>query len=136
MTELSWLLDLLLNQKLSPTCKQLVSERIKYVEQSLSQKPWVAMSVPYTDTTLTVPRGTEQSPSTLALMAKHQAQGLPPISEIANTDAVAVAMAPNLPQAVPVTAATQMALQHRQQTIQRALSTNKPEPGMTGPRKF
>ena len=114
-TELSFLLELLLNHKLPKLTKDLVSERIKEVEQRLSNASPVthvtqrSVSVPY------------QAPSTVALMEKHGIE----IPQPAPVPIEQVAQNP----------ATAQALASRQQAIAQALSGNFPK-GQERPRKF
>lgn len=67
MTELSFLIDLLLNHELSKETKSLIASRIKDVEQNLTQ-PRVATTGFISHMPLV---GPPQAASTLALMAKH-----------------------------------------------------------------
>lgn len=69
MTELSFLLDLLLKHKLPDETKEAVAVRLKEVEQDLLSKT-VPMPI------------SRQAPSTIALMQKH-GDIAPPISPIA-----------------------------------------------------
>lgn len=62
MTELQFLIDLLLNHKLNANTKKLVADRIGFVEESL-RKP--AVMVPRG-----TPMGVQQSASTQALLDK------------------------------------------------------------------
>lgn len=68
MTELQFLLELLLKHKLSKETKQLVADRIGEVELKLRGNPGIAMA-----------RSMEQAPSTIAAMAAQAAPvALPP----------------------------------------------------------
>lgn len=127
MTELSFLLDLLMNHRLQKATKEIVAQRIKEVEESLNQKP----QVPFQPKPIVLPPNLAgQSPSTLALMAKHG--DLPPIEPI---------VMPEIPPVTPnVTAiaqnhATQLAMESRQQAIRTGMS-GKPISGETKPRKW
>ncbi len=104
MTELSFLIDLLLDHELPPKTKQAVAERIKVVEQGLTTNPithhGTSLGVSLTGTPLP-PHLAKQAPSTLALMAKHgdipdvAAPVMPPVepvAQIAHTPAAAAAM--------------------------------------------
>ncbi len=116
MTELSFLIDLLLNHDVSKETKAVIAERIKYVEGTLvkSSNPVLGWTPPN--------NSTSQAPSTLALMAKH---GDP---VIAPTAAVPV-------ENVAQTAATQQALAQRNEMIRAGMS-GKPMAGQTSPKKF
>jgi hypothetical protein len=110
MTELSFLIELLLNHDLPKATKDLIAERIKEVESKLyvTQSPKPALQqVSYVT-------GPQQAPSTLAAMARHE--NLPPIIP-----------APEMPPIPPVehiaqTAATAAAINHRNEVIAAALS--------------
>ncbi len=67
MTELQFLIDLFLNQRLSPTTRKIVGDRIGFVEESLRAVKPVAIVRPQT----------LQAPSTQALMEKAEAAALP-----------------------------------------------------------
>ncbi len=105
MTELSFLIDLLLDHELQPMTKKAVADRIKVVEEGLTAVPYRA--------TINTPLGTipgsglpphlaKQAPSTLALMAKHgdilavATPEMPPIeqpvTQVAQTPAAQAAM--------------------------------------------
>jgi hypothetical protein len=116
-TEIAWLLDLVLNHKLSPDAKKLCLERIGEVESSLVAKP------SYQTTGYMAPvRGTAQAPSTQALLdAQAAIIGAP----IPTTPAEPIIASPQAAQAVA----------ERQAAIKQALSGNV-EKGRTSPRKF
>lgn len=104
ISELSFLLDLLLNHKLPKPTKDLIAKRIGEVEANLSTVPIRPAAQ--------VHSGPPQAASTLALMAKHGE--LPPVS---------------VPQAAPEpvaviahTPATAAAMQARSESIAAALS--------------
>jgi len=108
MTELSFLLDLLLNEKLSVEVKTKITERIRDIESRMSVSPnfkpnIVANSV--------------QAPSTQKIL-----------------DEMAMNPVPVEPQQ-PSSVAAAQALASRQAAIMIAAS-GKPEPGRTSPRKF
>jgi hypothetical protein len=109
MTELSFLLSLLLDQKLNREVKGLIKERIKEIETA----PRVGVST----TRAISPTG--QSASTQKILDEMAEEGksLPIPVHIAQT-----------PQAA-------MALASRQQAISQAIS-GQPEKGRTQPRKF
>jgi hypothetical protein len=68
MTELSFLIELLLNHDLPKATKDLIASRIKEVEQTLT-----ATRIPFVATSQVqnVPPKLQQAASTLAAMAKH-----------------------------------------------------------------
>ena len=72
MTEIQFLIELLLNHKMSPDVKKLCTERIGEVASRLGQLPAPAQLVRHPGP----PSSLDQSPSTLALMAKHAADEL------------------------------------------------------------
>ncbi len=67
ISELSFLIELLLNHELKKETKDLIAGRIKEVEANLVAQP---IFLPTRHTT-PVPNPTLQSPSTLAAMARH-----------------------------------------------------------------
>ncbi len=71
MTELQFLIDLLLNHKLSPATKKLVAERIGVVEGQYSKAPTPSQRVlqPQRDT-----NGIVQAASTMAILNRDPAQ--------------------------------------------------------------
>ncbi len=123
MTELSFLIELLLNHKLPKLTKDAIAMRIKDVEAAMNPNGTVV----YTPSSpIPVPINSPQAASTLALMAKH--------GDIPNVEV----QAPQKPETVAViahTPAAQAAMQSRQEAISAALS-GKPEKGATKPRKW
>lgn len=113
MTELAFLLDLLLNHRLPAATKAAISERLKEVEKTLAPNPRVAA------VQAVMPQLANQAPSTIAALMKH-----PDLME----KAVPV-------EAIAQTPATAAALASREQAIQQAMS-GKVEKGRTSPRKF
>lgn len=115
MTELSFLVELLLNHKLPKVTRDAVASRIRAVEASgfaltPSQVPWPKTAPPA--------NLTNQAASTLALMAKHNIEPPPvPVDQVAQTPAAVAA------------------INARQEAINQALS-GKPAKGQTSPRKF
>ena len=112
MTELSFLLDLLLNHKLTKPTQTAIKERIKEVEAQFASQP-VRPQVQR------VPNG--QAPSMQAAIEAMEAEkgNVPPP-----------------PNQIPAqTAAAAGALRRRQEAINIAIS-GKEEPGRTSPRKF
>lgn len=130
MSELSFLLDLLLNEKLSKPVKEKITQRVKDVETLMTAQPIVGPGYmgpkPVPIPANLPPHIAGQSPSTIAKFLEHQAQGLPPVTSIEPIISHAVVAA--TPQA-------QAAVAKRDQAIATALS-GKPEPGRTSPRKF
>ncbi len=97
MTELSFLIELLLNHDLPKATKDLLADRIKEVEYRISENPIhkpISVSQPIHNT------GPKQAPSTLANMAKQEGITfvpppevvLPPVTQIAQTPATAEAL--------------------------------------------
>jgi hypothetical protein len=127
MSELSFLLDLLLNDKLSKPVREKITARVKEVEGLLSA------GIVYSPVNTVNHRGVQQlpppkvingavqSPSTVAAMER-QAAGLP--SSLEEPAAVVVA-----------SVAAAQAIQSRNQALSAAIS-GKPEAGRTSPRKF
>lgn len=120
MTELTFLLDLLLNHKLPVATRVAVTERIRQVEASLLMAPAPARPMPVP------PHLANQSPSTVAALQRHPDL----IAELAKAQPVVspVAVIAHTPEA-------QAAMSARQQAIDLAI-TGKPEKGRTSPRKF
>lgn len=119
MTELGFLLELLLNHKLPVATRKLLTERIKEVEvRVMSGQGQVA---PRPQIAPLPPQMANQSASTLAAMMRHQETA-----------------APAAPEPVVVVAQTplaQAAMASREQAIAAAIS-GKPVKGETRPRKF
>jgi hypothetical protein len=113
MTELSFLIELLLNHDLPKATKDLIASRIKEVETNLqkshvSEIKYQAPSQGFQQTTPTVEElralhypGIKQAPSTIALMQKHGdiasvttpiIESVVPIEQIAQTQATAAAI--------------------------------------------
>lgn len=98
ISELSFLIELLLKHKLPPATKDLIAKRIADVEESYISSPRINPVVP----SRVVIAGPTQSPSTLAAMARHAETPVPPVATgepvvpvavIAQTPATAEAMA-------------------------------------------
>ncbi len=119
MSEISFLLDLLLNEKLSKSVKQKITDRVKEIEAAWAKLPLMAPP----------PRPIvgAQSPSTIAALERQAAEGLLP--------PVPMPEVPAAPGVVAVTPQTVAAVNSRTQAINQALS-GKAEPGRTSPRKF
>ncbi len=122
MTELAFLLELLLNHKLPRPTKVAVTERIKEVESKLLSPRDVRSEIPAPSQGFIPPHLIGQAPSTVAAMARHPD--------------LAAALEPPQPVAVIAqTPAAQAAVAARQEAINSALS-GKVEKGRTSPRKF
>jgi len=137
MSELSFLLELLLNHKLAKPTKEAITNRVKEVEANLSYKPVQTVApiggkVPDTRTKLV--GGVQQSASMAAQIAEMEAEyGVVPVSVEPAQHNVQ-----NDPQPVAViaqTPAAMAALQARNTAIAIAHS-GKEEKGRTSPRKF
>lgn len=123
MTELTFLLDLLLNHKLPMATKVAVTERIKEVEARLTVGNMGPIGVARTNAPVTLPSHlANQAPSTIAALARHP-------------DLMAALEAPTPVATIAQTPAAQAAIAHRQEMINQAVS-GKPEKGRTSPRKF
>lgn len=118
MTELSFLLDLLLNHKLPRPTKEAITERIKEIEMRQVQA-----SMPRT---MAARAPTNQSPSTQRILDEMAAEG---------QAGVPIAAMPVDVSHVGQTPAAAAALQRRQEAIAIAVS-GKEEKGRTSPRKF
>jgi hypothetical protein len=127
MTELSFLIDLLLNQKLNKTVKSLIADRIRFIEKptnSSSTQAFVSQSAGNASGLPAHLLG--QAPSTIANFMKEQSH------------APVAAQAPVLssePAGAIISPLATQALASREQAIAAALS-GKPEPGRKSPRKF
>jgi hypothetical protein len=119
MTELRFLITLLLEHKLQPTTKKLIAERIEEVEKNLG--PQSVAQIPQLR-----PAATAQSPSTQAILDRSP---LEPFTGILDQ------LAPSTPLVVAQTPATAMALAARQESI-RIATSGKEEKGRSSPRKF
>lgn len=124
MTELTFLLDLLLNHKLPKPTKDAIARRIKDVEVQL-QAPSIGRMLPHTQVTQTastVPAHlVGQAPSTIAAMMKHPD--------------LAAALEPAPVTVIAQTPAAQAAMNARNEALASAMS-GKVEKGRTSPRKF
>jgi len=110
-TELSFLIDLLLNHKLPKSVRDLLSTRIKDVEANLNIAPRMQR-----------PQGPAQAASTVALLEKH---GPLPVIEMPPVPVENIAQTPE----------TASAMISRNQAINDAIS-GKVEKGRTSPRKW
>ena len=93
-SELSFLIELLLNHELPVATKHLIAERIKEVEQGLTARPPAPVTWPPQ-----VPLRNQQSPSTLAAMAKHAGLEVTPPPEMPPIPEQPVAVIAQTPQA-------------------------------------
>lgn len=132
MSELSFLLELLLNHKLSKATKDLIQSRIKEVEASMHTSSPTTQVRTYTPAPIPTSPHSNQAPSTQAMLAKYpdlaaKTKVVPPapsqepplsvipVDEIAQTPAAAKALADR---------AALMA------------GAGKTEPGRSSPKKF
>lgn len=142
-TELSFLLDILLNHKLTKTTKDAISQRIKDVECAITAPRPPHQQTFYVGSSSsqappTVQHGALQSASTAALLQKH--------SDLIGTTAINIApkdpsVLPSNPPAqvelanIAQTPAAAQALAERQAKINAAMS-GSPEKGRASPRKM
>lgn len=126
MTELSFLIDLLLNEKLTKTVKVKVKDRVKFVEESLAMYkpiPWPPNKLPVPiQTPVDVPEHLKgQAPSTIAAFMRHQAEaGNVPLTQEAMA-AVTKPEQPTLPGIIS-TAPALAAINNREQQIANAIN--------------
>lgn len=133
-SELGFLIDLLLQQKLDKNLRELVGNRIKVVEKHLSDINVIATSgskmglvVPSTVTAF--PGIGQQAPSTLAALARHP-------DLVAQMQHSTKPEPPPVPvEAIAQNQATAEAMSSRQRAVSAAIS-GAPEKGRTSPRKF
>jgi hypothetical protein len=123
MTELSFLVDLLLNHRLPKATKDAVAARIKEVEQNLAPRSQAVAAPPRP----LPPAVAMQSPSTQALMAKH--------GDIAPESVASPAAEVTQPAVIAQTPAAVAAINSRQAAIAASMSGNVDK--VSGrPRKF
>lgn len=133
MSELSFLIELLLNHDLKKETKDALAIRIKEVEGALQpvRIPYMQQAS-YPGMVNPVIGPTAQAPSTLALMAKHG--DLPPM--------IPAPQMPPIPQPAMIaqTPGAVAAMNARNEALAGSLGsgpfTGKPEKGRTSPRKF
>lgn len=130
MTELSFLVELLLNHKLTKPTKDAIALRIKEVESNLPQSTQlpITASSGYITPVRPIKDPTAQAPSTQAILnADPTVTGhvIPPLP----------AEGPVQPAQIAKTQAAVQALNARQEAIRIAIS-GKEEKGRTSPRKF
>ncbi len=118
-SELSFLIDLLMKNKLPPAAKDLVAQRIQAIADGVKATQSMPIGT-YTATSSVLL--SNQSPSTQAILAR-------------NPDLAAVAAPPQPVAVIAQTPAAVAAINARNQTIAQAMS-GKPEKGQTSPRKF
>lgn len=133
ISELSFLIELLLNHDLPKATKDLLAARIKEVEANLVSKPQVQQQISHTAQQAALQaqfaaQGNKQAASTLALMAKH--------GDIPN-----MVSAPDMPVIEPVaviaqTPQTAAALNHRNETIAAAIAGKNLDKSSGRPRKW
>jgi hypothetical protein len=115
MTELSFLVELLLNHKLQKSTKDIIAARLKEVEEGYGQRgayvaPVKAQPIP--------PALVGQAPSTIAAMMRHasvETDQLPIPMKASQDDPLPVAV-------VAQTAATMAAMNSRQQAIGESMA--------------
>lgn len=102
MTELSFLIELLLHHELPQETKFLLASRIKEVEQNLQAPKVITNFQPMTVASSQTVMGAPQAPSTLAALARHGGIPIPvpvsaeapiPVEQVAQTIQTAQAMA-------------------------------------------
>lgn len=134
--ELSFLLELLLNEKLSHSVREKITARVKEMEEVFARPPMQAvqhypqMAIPQNLPAPKIINGAMQSPSTVAALARQAAAGL-----VGPGDAQTVTQHDQPPTPIAVSPAAQQAIHARQIAISQGIS-GKPEPGRTSPRKF
>lgn len=109
MTELSFLIDLLMNHKLSKATKELVAQRIKEVESRFNSGITLGGVVQQSRNTNPM----AQSASTIAALAKQQSS-IPHETHDARLTAMNGEPAPVPVEQIAQTPATQAAMAHRQ----------------------
>lgn len=131
VTELSFLLDLLLNEKLSKSVKNKIKDRVGEVEKLMTVKPFINATIvnssPLAHTN--IPAHLQgQSPATIAKMMTYEDQGkgiiVPPI-----TPPMPTAALPEQPQQTGIAATnavTMGALANREQMIANAVNGKPP----------
>ncbi len=123
MTELSFLLELLLEHKLGKPTKDAIKERIKKIEAFPSWTP------PINQTSMR-PTKTAQSPSTQRILDEMANEG-----HVLSPEPQAIHEAPGMPVVIAQTPAAAAALAQRNEAI-RIATSGKEEKGRSSPRKF
>lgn len=143
MTELSFLLELLLKHKLPAATRDLVAQRIKEVEIGLLSRPQFPQTVqqqisgpqpPFIVTSGVDARGVQQSASTLAAMARQAAIVGEPVPQVLIESSM-VFPPSTQPAIVAQTPAAMQAMNSRNQAISESLS-GKVDKTTGRPRKF
>lgn len=128
MTELSFLLELLLEHKLGKSTKDAIKNRIKDIElKSSTSSNWTTVTYPPQPQR---PLKTAQSPSTQRIldeMANEQ--------QVMSPEPQAIHEAPGMPAVIAQTPAAIAALNARAQAISIAIS-GREQKGRQSPRKF
>lgn len=119
MTELSFLIELLLKHKLPNATKQLVAERIKEVESTMhvNSAPRPLNPAPVG---VVPPHLVGQAPSTIAKLMQHEANGAPVIPPQPPAETTAIQ-----PEVVAQTPIAMQALAQRNQMIADAIKGKK-----------
>ena len=129
MTELSFLVDLLLNHKLPKATRDAVASRILEVEQLLCPPGVAYAPMPSFVPDKLRPQGVPQAASTLAAMARH------PDLFVGQVQAMPVAAPPEPVAVIAQTPAAVAAMNSRQQAIAESLA-GKIDKQTGRPRKF
>jgi hypothetical protein len=130
VSELSFLLDLLLNEKLSKSVKEKLTARVKEIETTVAAQP--INTVNFRGVQNVPPErvinGAVQSPSTIAAMqrqAQMEAMGPGDAQEVSQHQEGQLIASPGAAAAIA----------SRNQALAEAMS-GKPAPGRTSPKKF
>ncbi len=139
MTELSFLIDLLLNHELQKQTKDAIAERIKEVEASLSARNMAGYTSSNPSTALRVNSisSVPQAQSTLDAMARHGdvSAGMTSSQGLVHPQQLPPEMPPVPVQQIAQTPATSQALNSRNQAIAASIAGKIDK--VTGrPRKF
>lgn len=134
MTELSFLLDLLLNEKLSKSVKEKITARVKEIEVLVASSPTYIRNFQAQQMHSMPPgqivNGAPQSPSTIAAMQR-QAVLQPTSPDTSQIDQ-------SVPPVIVASPAAAQAIANRNQAINEGINSvhGKGVPGRTSPRKF
>ncbi len=121
MTELTFLVELLLNHKLQKSTRDIIASRLKEVEEGFVMRGIPAQSP------VIFPSNLGQAPSTLAAMARHSGSSTT-INIAASEPSIPVAVVAQTPAAV-------QAMNSRQQAINESMA-GKVDKSTGRPRKF
>ena len=124
MTELSFLLDLLLDHKLPKATREAITDRIRGFDVRHPINP-----ITYQTPSQRPPK-TAQSPSTQRILDEMANEGL-----VLSPEPQAIHEAPGMPAQIAQTPAAAIALAQRNEAI-RIATSGKEEKGRTSPRKF